>query len=56
MESGKPDGEAVRDAAGLEANNDDEQMRQSRIARRPEIPTKADVEAHNALHIDYQSW
>ena len=35
---------------------DDEEMRRPKVARRPELPTKAEVEEHFPLHLQYRSW
>ena len=33
-----------------------EQVRQPRIGRKPMAPTKAEVEEHLPLHLNYRSW
>ena len=34
----------------------DAEVRRPRVARRPVLPTKADVEEHFPLHLQYRSW
>ncbi len=44
------------------ANSDDvveeetEESRRPRIARRPQMPTKAEYDSHMTLHADYRDW
>ena len=34
----------------------EEEMRRPRIGRRPLLPTKADIDEHYPLHLNYRSW
>ena len=42
----------------IEGSNveDEEIARRPRIARRPQMPTKAEVDAHTVLHADSRDW
>ena len=33
-----------------------EEVRRAKIGRRPDLPTKADIEEHYPLHLHYRSW
>ena len=41
---------------GSDEIEDEEVARRPRIARRPQMPTKAEVDAHMVLHADYRDW
>ena len=32
------------------------EVRPSRVARRPSLPTKGEIEEHHPLHLNYRSW
>ena len=34
----------------------EEEMRKPKVGRRPVLPTKAEVEEHFPLHLQYRSW
>ena len=41
---------------GTPAPAHDEEVRQPRLGRRPMAPTKAEIEEHYPLHLNYRSW
>ena len=53
------DGQVLGEAIAEETGKDEienEEARCPRIARRPQTPTKAEVEAHMTLHAEYRDW
>ena len=44
------------DSEGKDESAADQEAREPRVARRPYTPTKAEVEAHEPLHVEYRSW
>ena len=40
----------------ITGEDEEDSARCPRIARRPHMPTKAEVAAHMALHAEYRSW
>ena len=40
----------------IPAPEDQEEIRQPKIGRRPMAPTKAEIEEHYPLHLSYRSW
>ena len=55
VESGQAKNEAIRADAGVDSK-EDETERRPRIARRPQTPTKAEMEDHMTLHAEYRDW
>ena len=51
-------GEIVGPIEGDEAEDDPDELegRKPRIGRRPNAPTKAEIEEHNPLHVHYRAW
>ena len=47
-------GVGVDEAAGVGV--DEPEMKKPRVGARPVLPTKAEVEAHFPLHLEYRSW
>ena len=41
---------------GVPEPHHDPEVRRPRVARRPGLPTKADIEEHFPLHLHYRSW
>ena len=35
---------------------EDDEVRQPRVGRRPQAPTKAEIEEHYPLHLNFRSW
>ena len=50
-----PVAEAV-DEGAIAEEDDENTARKPKIARRPHMPTKAEVVAHMILHAEYRSW
>ena len=46
----------VTDETGEESAADEQGARVPRVARRPYTPTKAELEEHLPLHLEYRSW
>ena len=41
---------------GADQDGDTEEVRAPKIAPKPYVPTKAEVDAHYPLHADFRSW
>ena len=54
-EGGQRREDAIVGAESVELGDEDE-ARHPRIARRPKMPTKAEVDAHMILHAEYRDW
>ena len=52
---GEADGVEVEKADG-EKQQEEEEIRKPRVGVRPQQPTKAEVEEHYPLHLNYRSW
>ena len=48
--------ESRKAAPVLEEHDEHDEVRQPRVGRRPMAPTKAEIEEHYPLHLNYRSW
>ena len=52
---GDGDGETKVEKDDVLGGDEDEEIRQPKIGRRPMLPTKAEVDEHDHLHLHYRS-
>ena len=48
--------ESHEDEEAKESHEEDEEFRKPRVSRQPTAPTKAELEDHLPLHLNYRSW
>ena len=48
--------EAAGDEKSEEMKHEDEEIRKPRVGVRPQQPTKAEIDDHYPLHLNYRSW
>ena len=55
-QNGERAGEAEDEKGESEKQQEDEEIRKPRVGVRPQQPTKAEVDEHYPLHLNYRSW